>query len=123
MKKQFITEAQRLQKLAGIITENVDFNKWSYNNNHGMEIVFNPTPGNPDGSLYDPEREEDLPSKKNFWQEVVFKFMDQIEQGFLGEVLYATKNSNGTWEFEWDAGSTSGFIEGEDFKFVPEEEL
>lgn len=120
--QKFLIE-NKMTRNSKLLSENVDFNKWSYNDNHGMEIVFNPTPGNPDGPLYDPERGEDLPPKKNFWQEVVFKFMDQTKQGFLADALYAIKNPNGTWEFEWDAGSTSGFIEGEDFKFVSEEEL
>ena len=114
--KKFLAEGKMLK-------EEQNFDKWDYNNNHGVEIVFNPTPGNPDGPLYDPERGEDLLPKKNFWQEVVFEFMDQIEQGFLGDVLYATKNSDGTWEFEWDAGGTSGFIEGEDFEFISKDEL
>jgi len=115
--KTFLAEGKLLK-------EEQEFDKWSYNNDHDMEIVFNTFPSNPEGLLYDNDEEEEF-TKADFWKTDVTKpgHGTEVEQGYLLDVLYADKNSDGTWEFIWDAGNISGFIEDEDFKFVPKSEL
>ena len=115
--KTFLAEGKLLK-------EEQEFDKWSYNNDHDMEIVFNTFPSNPEGLLYDNDEEEEF-TKADFWKTDVTKPIHgtEVEQGYLLDVLYADKNSDGTWEFIWDAGNISGFIEDEDFKFVPKSEL
>jgi hypothetical protein len=115
--KSFLAEGKLLK-------EQQNFNKWSHNDNYGMEIVFKPFPSNPEGLLHDNEGEEDF-TKANFWETDITKpdHGTKVEQGYIEDILYASKNDDGTWEFTWDAGNISGFIEGEDFEFIPEGEL
>jgi hypothetical protein len=63
-------------------------------------------------------------TKASFWDTDISK-MNKIEQGYHepGDVIYASKLPNGTWLITWDSGEISGFNEGEDFEFIPEDEL
>ena len=137
MNKEFL----HMQKLAGIITEseykakineNADFNKWDWENNHGMDIVFKFSPANPNEILTQHDEEyldPDNPESENFtkayfWKNDISK-ESQIDQGYYDEggVVLAKKLPNGTWKLIWDSGIISGFKEGEDFEFVPKNEL
>jgi len=130
--KQPINEIKRMQQLAGLITEaqlneNVDFSNWSYSDDHGVGIVFKLSPANPNSTLTDVDEEEEV-TKESFW-ETDLKRYSRIPQGLYADEVnesgpvYANKLPNGTWEFIWDAGDISGFVEGEDFDFVSKEEL
>jgi hypothetical protein len=120
-----------MQKLAGILKESqlneADFNKWAYNNNHGVEIVFKSFPANPNDVLMDEEEEEEI-TKASFWKNDL-KGYNRIPQGLYADgvtesgPVYANELPNGTWKLTWDVGEISGFVEGEDFNFIPEEEL
>ena len=135
MKKQ-LNEFRRMQKLAGLITESQlneesNFDTWRWNDNHGMDIVFKSSPANPSSMLtqHDPEYLDGSPesetfTKEDYWKNDIMKFQ-KIPQGFYDEggVIKADKLSDGTWNFRWDSGEISGFVEGEDFDFIPEEEL
>ena len=60
----------------------------------------------------------------NFWKNNISK-ESKIDQGYYdkGGVVLAKKLPNGTWKLIWDSGIISGFKEGEDFEFVPKNEL
>ena len=49
----------------------------------------------------------------------------KILEGFYdsGRVIQADKLPDETWNFRWDSGEISGFIEGEDFNFISEDKL
>lgn len=129
--KKFLTE-NKLTRNSRLLSENVNFDKWDWDNTHGVEVVFKPFPANPDGILTqhddeyldpnDPESENF--TKANFWENDLSN-MGKVKQGYYepGNVIYANKEPNGTWKLTWDSGEISGFVEGEDFIFVPEEEL
>jgi len=115
-----------------LLKEEQNFDKWDYDNNHGVDIVFKPSPANPDEILTqhdeeyldpnDPESENF--TKASFWSIDIPKY-SKVDQGYYDEggIIYASKLPNGTWIFTWDSGEISGFVEGEDFEFVPESEL
>jgi hypothetical protein len=119
--KKFLIE-NKITRNSQLLSENVDFNKWSNNNTHDMEIVFNPAPRDPESLLYDNEDEEDL-TKQDFWESDVYGSFILINQGYISEIITAVKLKNGTWNFSWDVGDIDGFIEGEDFNFVPLNEI
>jgi len=135
--KQQINEIRRMQQLAGLLKEGQlikesNFDKWYWSDNHGMDIVFKSSPANPSGMLTQHD-EEYLDSndpesvnftKENFWKTNIINYL-KIPQGFYDEggVIKADKLPDGTWNFMWDSGEISGFVEGEDFDFIPEEEL
>jgi hypothetical protein len=135
MSKQILNEEfRRMQKLAGINENEMnEFNEWSYNNDHGVDIVFKFSPSDPNEMLtqYDEEYldpndpESNNFTKASFWESDIINQYDKIPQGYYDEggVTYASKLSNGTWMFTWDSGEISGFKEGLDFKFIPKEEL
>jgi hypothetical protein len=131
MKTQ-LNEIKRMQQLAGLLNEAVDFNDWYWDNNHGMNILFKTTPANPNDILTQHDEEyidPNDPKSKNFTKEDFWKtdVMDspKTSQGFYDFTIptKANKLPNGTWNFLWDSGEISGFVEGEDFEFVPEGKL
>ena len=131
MKKQ-INEIKRMQQLAGLLNEAVDFNDWYWDNNHGMNILFKAFPANPNDILTQHDEEyidPSNPESKNFTKESFWKtdVMDspKTSQGFYDFNIptNANKLPNGTWNILWDSGEISGFVEGEDFEFVPKGEL
>jgi hypothetical protein len=137
MSKQILSEEfRRMQKLAGINENEMnEFNEWSYNNDHGVDIVFKFSPSDPNEMLtqYDEEYldpndpESNNFTKASFWESDIINQYDKIPQGYYdydgGGVTYANKLPNGTWMLTWDSGEISGFKEGLDFKFIPKEEL
>jgi hypothetical protein len=135
MSKQILNEEfRRMQKLAGINENEMnEFNEWSYNNDHGVDIVFKSSPSDPNEMLTQHDEEYLDPNgpesnnftKASFWESDIINQYDKIPQGYYDEggVTYANKLSNGTWMLTWDSGEISGFKEGLDFKFIPKEEL
>jgi len=103
--KQFITEAQRMQKLAGIINED---RKWDYNDG---EIKWSDSPKQPEDTLYDYEENETL-TKSEFWNTDIKNREYEYTQPAYGF------EKNGKWTFIWDSGEIGGFVEGEDFEFI-----
>ena len=144
MKKPLSEEFKRMQALAGINEIKVlkptrlsNLDKWAYNDDHGVDIVFKSSPSNPnemltqhdeeyidnDEEYIDNEGEGETFTKEFFWENDVIEF-DRIHQGYnSGGVLYANKLPNETWIFMWDSGEISGFKEELDFKFIPKKEL
>ena len=121
--KKFLIE-NKMTRNSRLLSENVDFNKWTHNDTHGVEVVFKSSPDNPDGMLTQHDEEyldPNDPESKNFTKASFWSndISDYDESG----VIYASKLPNGTWILTWDSGEISGFVEGEDFEFVPEEEL
>jgi hypothetical protein len=110
----------------------VNFNDWSWDNNYNMEIVFNNSPYNPneiltqhDDEYIEPNNPESINfTKASFWENDMGG-VSKIPQGYYepGGVIRAYKLPDETWELSWDSGIISGFIEGDDFKFIPEEEI
>ena len=129
--KKFLIE-NKITRNSKLLAENVNFNTWAHNDTHGVEVVFKPSPANPNGMLtqqddeyLDPDNpESENFTKASFWKNDVSR-MDKVEQGYYepGGVIYANKEPNGTWILTWDSGEISGFVEGEDFEFIPENEL
>lgn len=129
--KKFLIE-NKITRNSRLLNENVDFDKWAHNDTHGVEVVWKPFPANPDEMLtqhddeyLDPDNpESENFTKASFWDTDISK-MNKIEQGYHepGDVIYASKLPNGTWLITWDSGEISGFNEGEDFEFIPEDEL
>jgi hypothetical protein len=106
MKKQFITEAARMQKLAGIIKESqLNENSFGPDSNFQWKI----SPAHP-GDMVRDEEEGDTMTKKEFWRNNVTGLNPE-------ETIpsYGKKQPDGTWFLTFDAGAMSGFVEGEDF--------
>jgi hypothetical protein len=110
MKKQILNEEfLRMQKLAGILTE--EFNsktfKWKNSPKNPNDMVEILDIG--DDEDEDPNKE--LMSKKDFWNGNIIGISREESIPAYGEF------KNGSWAFIWDDGDVeiSGFKEGEDF--------
>jgi hypothetical protein len=137
MKKPLNEEFKRMQALAGINEIKVlkptrlsNLDKWAYDDDHGVDIVFKSLPSDPNEMLtqYDQEYldgdpENETFTKEFFWENEIIEF-GRIHQGYdSGGVTHANKLPNETWVFGWDSGEISGFKEEKDFKFIPKKEL
>jgi hypothetical protein len=127
--KQFLAEGKLLKEYQENITD------WAYNDTHDLAIHFNQSPKNPQEKLEkffmdeDMDKYPDKPqiiTKDEFWEyesgDMVSNHRDSYKPS------YADKETNGTWTITWEdefdtQTMVKGFLEGEDFYFVSEDDL
>lgn len=108
MKKQVLNEEfKRMQKLAGIIKENMDSDRREIDYD---TFEWNEVPEHPEDMLMDYEEGDEI-TKAYFWETNIIN--EPIDNTIPD---YATKE-NGKWRFSWGTGNIGGFVEGEDFTF------